>query len=560
NDTLVNPSALPRSDTLVRRNYIPWQERVDFPSFPEPPAFDTVVVGSLVAVRNFSFRDTSVVVFCDTVVKITVSLDTVFENLDTLVVAAATSYDTLWRCDTLAIIERYYSGTFNQFVAGKILVQKTVPPGQTHIVVRHKAEDSLTVFLRSADTTLRDPFVFVWSVNFENVEFKRDTFYRAVVPIDRPEFMHSRFQFMFRNFGTRSGPFDCWHVDYVSLDAGLHPTRIAADAAVSQTARSPFPEPWTAVPQRHFADGAYPLQPWQATIANLGPNDYSTENAYLSVFDPPNNTLWTQTPIVLNVPAQSFALSSFAPPPTFYPPDYAGRPTYTLSLPVSPDDPIPDNNVFAQPYLVREFLACDDGEAEYGYGVESRNAFAQKYRFARDDELTAVWICFVHTPKINPVAGKGFTLAIWKPDTFHPDSILYQKSNGVFSQYPPRDTHGEDDDFFNRHFYRYELDSAVKIQANRDYFIGCIQSDADLLAVGFDNSYDNKQNIVYSHRRAWQYGRFAGTLMIRPEFNSHRWSAARTKTETRGVRIYPNPVREGEKITATGLRGETDYQ
>ncbi len=560
NDTLVNPRTLPRNDTLEIRTYLAWEGPVEFLPFPEPDPFDTVSVGSFTAVRNFIYRDTSVVVFCDTVVKITVALDTIFENLDTLVVAAGTVYDTLWRCDTMAVVGRHYTGTFTRYFARKVSEERIVPAGEKQFTLRHTADDSLAVFFRSSDSTLRDPFVFVWSVNFENVEFRRDTFYRAVVPIDRSEFMHSRFQVMFRNYGTRSGPFDCWHLDYVGLDAGVKPMRAQKDVGISEVSRSPFPVPLTAVPQRHFADGAYPLGPWTATVSNLSDANYSTDGAYLSVFDPPNNTLWTQTPVALTSPAQTFTDVSVPPPATFYPPGYAGRLTYTLALPVSFEDPVPANNVLSEPYFIRDYLAYDDGEPEYGYGVESRNAFAQKYRFNRDDEISAVWMCFVHTPKIDSAAGKSFTLAIWKPDTFHPDSILYQKTNGVFTQYPPLDLGDGGVAFPYRYFYRYELDSAVKVQAGRDYFIGCIQRDADLLAVGFDLSHDNKENIVYSNNRSWQYGRFSGTLMIRPEFNSHQWSLVRTEKSVVRPKVYPNPVREGEKLYLAGLNGEIAFE
>lgn len=559
-DTLVNPRALPQNDTLRIQTYDTLRTPVEFIAFPEPAPFDTVIVGSFTAIRSFSHSDTSLVVFCDTTITITVFADTTFENLDTLIVAVKTRYDTLMRCDTLAIIGRHYSGTFNQYVARKVSEARTVPPGEVRMVFRYMADDSLAVFFRSADTTLRDPFVFVWSANFDNVEFRRDTFYRAVVPIDREEFMHSRFQVMFRNFGTRSGPFDCWHLDYVGIDAGVNPARVPKDVGVSETSRSPFPEPLTAVPQRHFADGAYPLEPWTATISNLSEANYSTAAAYLSVFDPPNNTLWTQTPVSITAPPQSLADVALAPPANFYPPDYAGRLTYSLTLPEAPGDPVPANNVLSRPYFIREFLAYDDGEPEYGYGVESRNAFAQKYRFTRDDKISAVWMCFVHTPKIDSAAGKSFTLAIWKPDAFHPDSILYQKTNGVFTQYPPTALGKDNVGFPYRYFYRYELDSAVSVSANRDYFIGCIQSDADLLALGFDLSYDNKENIVYSNNRSWQYGRFSGTLMIRPEFDSHQWSTGRAQPVVAHWTVYPNPVHEGEKLRVSGLAGEAEFE
>jgi hypothetical protein len=560
NDTLVNPRALPRNDTLKIRTFSLWDGPMDWPVFPSPSTLDTVVVGSLVAVRSYSHSDTSVVVRCDTVVRVFVALDTLFENLDSLIVGVRTVYDTLRQCDTLAVLNRYYTGTFRAFVSRTATDTLQVPAGETRYRIRHTADDSLTVFFRSADTTLRDPFVFVWSVNRENVLFRRDTFYRAVVPIDRPEFMHARFQVMFRNFGTRSGPFDCWHLDYVSIDAGVLPTAPTPDVSVSSVSRSPFPAPYTAVPHRHFADGHYPLGPWKVTVRNASTTDYSTDGALLTLFDPPNNTLWMQTPIVLTATAETFTEIEIPSPPEFYPPDYAGRPTYTFD--VGATDARPANDRIVQPYLTREYLALDDGEPEYGYGVESRNAFAQKYRFHRDDRLTAVWLCFVHTPKIDSAAGKSFTLAVWKPDTFHPDSILYQKSNGVFTQYAPTLVDGNENAVFaQRYFYRYALDSAVAVQAGRDYYIGCIQRDDDLLAVGFDLSHDNKENIVFSNRRAWQYGRFSGTLMIRPEFESHRWSVGRDeRTWSRRWAVYPNPVSEGEKVYVSGTNASAEYE
>ncbi|MEJ0032628.1 MAG: hypothetical protein WDO15_20745 [Bacteroidota bacterium] len=40
-------------------------------------------------------------------------------------------------------------------------------------------------------------------------------FYTSFVQISDPKYYHSGFQFMFQNFGRKSGPYDAWHLDYI---------------------------------------------------------------------------------------------------------------------------------------------------------------------------------------------------------------------------------------------------------------------------------------------------------------------------------------------------------
>jgi hypothetical protein len=45
-----------------------------------------------------------------------------------------------------------------------------------------------------------------------------DTFIQVFLPFNDTKYLHSDFQFRFRNFGTLAGNADHWHIDYVKLD------------------------------------------------------------------------------------------------------------------------------------------------------------------------------------------------------------------------------------------------------------------------------------------------------------------------------------------------------
>jgi len=83
--------------------------------------------------------------------------------------------------------------------------------------------------------------------------FPTDTFEQIFIAVDAPEYLLDGFQFRFRNFGTLSGAFDHWHIDYVQLDAGVDSSNVIFDEVCMQYPLRTLLNEYTAMPLTHFA-------------------------------------------------------------------------------------------------------------------------------------------------------------------------------------------------------------------------------------------------------------------------------------------------------------------
>ena len=93
----------------------------------------------------------------------------------------------------------------------------------------------------------------VWSVSGSSLrEFKKN-----VLMVFEQEFLHSTFQFRFRNIATLSGNFDHWHIDYVKFDTYSSSIDTSSINDVAFVYEGPsFLKRYREMPWKHFQDNS----------------------------------------------------------------------------------------------------------------------------------------------------------------------------------------------------------------------------------------------------------------------------------------------------------------
>ena len=132
---------------------------------------------------------------------------------------------------------------------------------------------------------------FNWEmIWFSNGQTMLDSVFEKVVHvIDEQKFMHSTFQFRFRNYATISGNFDHWHIDYVKLDEllSISDTTELNDVSFVYSAPS-FLKRYEQMPWGHFKNNK--MAEMNDTAAIFLRNNEASINVdyYYNIFE--NNT------------------------------------------------------------------------------------------------------------------------------------------------------------------------------------------------------------------------------------------------------------------------------
>jgi hypothetical protein len=92
------------------------------------------------------------------------------------------------------------------------------------------------------------------------------------------------------------------------------------------------------------------------------------------------------------------------------------------------------------------------------------------------------------------------------------------------------------------HFVEYPLDSAVWVSGT--FYVGCTQTNAIQMNLGFDKNRDNSDRIFYKTSTAFANTSQQGTLMIRPVFlsNCDPFTGITEPAADRTIVAFPNPA------------------
>ena len=404
----------------------------------------------------------------------------------------------------------------------------------------------------------------VWSIENDGTLMK-DKFTAVTIPITGGQYFHDDFQFRFQNFARLSGPYDTWHVDYIYINNGkpqsgtVYP--LFPDRAISKPFTSLF-DTYSAVPVKHFfSDPIANIKTPSITITNrrqdqsiIGqPISYSS-SAKIST------TKEEQSPIVLNTildinagignaliynEQRIVTLQTIPDPSTFD----SSADSIHIKLNIvfdsgddeikTPDEGDYDFNVFnplvfktndsvSASYILSDFYAYDDGEAEYGAGLNQPGA-QLAYRFDMKtidpDTIVAVDIYF---PRFGDESSQIIQFHILKDLTDKASDILYQGNIPI-----QRNS-------LNK-FWRIPL-VEEPVGVKDKFYIGWKQLSSATIAVGLDKNTDSGDMIYTNINGGWEQNTtLNGSLMIRPVFGPGKGGVISAVEDTLPLSVYPNP-------------------
>lgn len=370
-------------------------------------------------------------------------------------------------------------------------------------------------------------------------DLDRNRFTQEIIRI-RPEWQHSGFKFRFFSSGRQIGPFDSWLVDYVYLNVNRRATDLSyRDRALTQPNQVKLGA-FTAYPfeliQRDQSGRWTQIKNEFLNLENrFRAMEYSIqiEDSLGRVIQSINtNTPFNPVPNALE--RRSFLSRKFEeiPVPTS-PGDLIIQTSLTSGdgflFEISNGDTIRYNTVDYRSndtvrsiFPLRDFLAYDNGSADYSAGINQRGGqLAVKYTAPQALFLKGISINFTNTSQAN----QALDIVVWNQLDRKP---VFSKESLIPVKVPGQD------------FIYYSLDTNLRVSG--DFYIGFTQFSNDFIHVGLDKVNNQAEKIFYNVGGGWiQNKDVLGSLLFRP----HVALAApfeQSELPESQFRIYPNPV------------------
>jgi hypothetical protein len=393
-----------------------------------------------------------------------------------------------------------------------------------------------------------DPATQVWnSVWKATGTASGDTVFNKVkISINDPAYRQMGFRFRFRNYGSKTGMLDLWHVDYISLNKFLPPDfdSIRDYAYVYEGAS--LLNNYSSIPWKHFIHLSSSQQQAQVKpAAALTLRNNNDQNPFpIKVAGNSYDQYGNMTNIVGGAGLNNIVVpynSNLVPPAvlntnSFFQDTTSGEyAKFTILYDIgttsgSPVDDFSVNDTLRYEQEFSNYYAYDDGTAELGYGINGVGAaLAYKFLVIKQDTLRAVKIYFAQLG--TSVTNQIFRLAIWAGATSPVGSPVYEKFNLT-----PNYT-----DSING-FYTYLTDPVPLSPGN--WFIGIIQNNAVLLNLGLDvNTPADPTRKFINTSGSWTNSQLPGMWMIRPVFSGTPIDVGMDETSLlSGFIVYPVPA------------------
>ncbi|MEO1049506.1 MAG: T9SS type A sorting domain-containing protein [Bacteroidota bacterium] len=431
------------------------------------------------------------------------------------------------------------------------------------------ANDSIRLEFKNQD----DEWIRVWGVDGRELinrttavvngstilTNRQDTIFHQEIFRVINDFYHDDFQFRFTSFGRQSGPFDTWNLDYIYLDDQRSISDDDYPDRALSTAPSSIFSDYTAIPLTHFASaGASNL-----TSASI---EYNNLDDSLQVIDFINRATIRKTNSDTTIFFATQNLDSifgFVTAPferrVFQNVDFADITDIVADTMTSFDiqydfyirsgDNIPlnldgdyeeryepidfrTNDTVSVSYTLADFYAYDDGEAEFGAGLnQAGDEIAYLFEMRTDDPDTLVSVDF-HFPFIsNSPAGRQIDLIVLRNLDNTSSSILLEETITL----PPADSINA--------FFEYQLRRSIVVQDS--FFIGWRQVTIGDLPIGLDRSNDTGDKIYVNLGGGWmQNTSVMGSLMLRPRFGKPSTVITNLDDPLNRpeIKLYPNPT------------------
>jgi len=380
-----------------------------------------------------------------------------------------------------------------------------------------------------------------------------EVFYDTIIRINQDEYYHDVFRFRFVSFGRKSGRYDAWHIDYVYLNL-----RDAFDMNTSISDRA-MTKPFTSVlgdyfsiPYSHFiSDPAANFSRPFIELNNLKDTIFSQVVSYTSYFKITNYTGSTSNVSydgILDFEEGLEALPSLE------------RATYQIvNLPdVSTFDTLADNadifvkigfdsgdneedyhsrynpinfllnDTLTHTFILTDFYAYDDGEAEYAAGLTT-NGNQLAYQFdMKTTEQDTISDLSIYFPYFAGASATSMEFFIMDDENGVPGNILYEETITV-SQTAN-----------NEFVEKIHLFEGVIVKDT--FYIGYQEPASGKVRIGLDKSSNDRERLYFrqNSNATWSNDWIAGSLMIRPHFGEADIVTGIPEV-VNPVSFYPNP-------------------
>jgi len=407
-----------------------------------------------------------------------------------------------------------------------------------------QVQDSLLLELYAP---VDDEWVQVWQADYTTVQ----PFQQVMVPIDENRFLQSDFQMRFRNYGTRSGALDQWHLDYVRLGRNRSfDDTVLVDVAFVMP-ESSLLQVYTSVPFNKISASApsFMAQDVELTMKNLDIDDKFITWGYTSGIDgsAPVEVCENYGNNISNNAGTTFQTTH---PVNTSPCDFVYDPALSADaafwrtnvwLDATPNN-IAYNDTMSFVQEISNYYSYDDGSAEAGYSLNTQGAkVAVRFDTQGGDSLRAVRMYFDPVFSENDPTDGSFLITVWTG--LNPEVVQFQ--NFSFSE-PTYRFDGPNK------FVEFPLDSTIYVQGS--FYVGWVQTNAIKMNVGFDRNRDNSDRIFYKVNGPFANTSFEGSLMLRPVMVSavDPWATVPEAEAPDALEVYPNPANEEVFIRFNG--------
>lgn len=409
--------------------------------------------------------------------------------------------------------------------------------------------DSLILEFRNADSS----WTHIWSTTNQDGDVNQ-AFKTAIFQVE-DVFLYDGFQFRFRNYASIYGNNDHWNIDYVYLND----TRSAADTIFRDVS-------FTTVPSSYLK--RYRQMPWQQfrdhqaeeindqvfiQMVNNFNDIVNTAHSYTAYEKYSGDEIVPLTsPISENFAADSYLFNTY---------DNFTIPSATTgysedSLTVEFKyilDPSSDvrriNDTLYHDVAFYNYYAYDDGTAEKAYGLNGIGAeLAMHFHANEPDTLKEVYVHWAYVDGSN--SDLFFSLVVWNSiDTnlLSGDEDIAYQADFLVPKYV---------DSING-FYVYTLTdflgNPTPVPVNGDFYVGWLQTQSDLLNVGFDVNNDASSNVYFNVGGTWERSILPGAIMIRPRVGgdySKYTGISELPLKAEALLVYPNPAGDHINVSA----------
>ena len=374
------------------------------------------------------------------------------------------------------------------------------------------------------------------------------SFTRALIWVTNPDFLKDGFRFRFRNYGSRTGSLDHWHIDYVELYqakpvSNLPLDTVLVDVAMTQQPLSLLNE-FTSIPWDHYTSLSVNDQQnlvrdssiMQYRVNDIQPNDvgfnnriYNYAGSYVAGFGADNGNIFPSRPQQQFL-RYSFPVDSVFPASNAFSADSTRFTVLNYFTNGNAFGGLKSNDTVRFVQEFTNYYSFDDGTAEVGYDLINapNGKLCMKFDMLKPDTLRAVRFFFLQQGA--DVSNKLFTIKIWS--SLSPETVLYQES----AQRPAYEN-------VINGYATYVLDQLVPVSGT--VYIGFQQVLGDGLHLGFDRNTASNSRMFYNVGSGWiQTAITAGTFMIRPVMGDSLLflGVNDLMADESAIRIFPNPA------------------